>query len=871
MAALRSLAKQSPGQLSQPDYAGDCFVPRNDAGLLLKFISIYILETDYFGRYLLSVQAPLTMRIFLLLTCLLLIKSSSFAGKVYGHITDNKSLPLSFSSVTIKGTLQGTTANNAGNFSIQLAEGEYTFVVQHIGYKTVEKKIVVGKQDVELNFELIEQQYELGNVIVKNGEDPAYAIIRNAIKKRKFYETEIKKFETEVYIKGQLKMRNYPKKFMGKDVDFEDGDTSKRKMVFLSETVAKYSVDEPQRKVEVVSTKVSGDKDAFGFSSPQIFSFYQNNISLGNLNPRGFISPISNNALNYYRYKFEGTFFENNQMINRIKVIPRRKYEPLFNGYINIIENEWRIQSVQLVLYKENQMQLVDTLTIEQLYVPFKNVWIVKQQTISPAIKLLGFDMVGNFVQVYDKFNLSPVFAKGFFDNTILKFDDSSNKKPVTYWDSIRPVPLLQEEVKDYRKKDSLEQVRKDPHYLDSLDRKRNKPSIVALIATGQTFTKEKKKSSLQLTPLLDAINFNTVEGAVIDFAPQYEKRFSDARRNRITITPNFRYGFSNRHFNADLKTGYVFGKKYFNRITVSGGKKVFQFDNNNPISPQLNSYSTLEYEHNYMKIYEAAFGRINYTKELGSGFTAGADVQYQDRFALQNTTTTKWRDFKDRSFTPNFTFTPHQALIASVNIRWRPGSQYVEFPNRKINIGSKYPTFNLTYIQGIKGALGSDVNYSKWRFEINDNLNMKLFGSFNYHITFGGFINNKAVYFPDFQHYLGNQLTVVSDYLNTFQLMPYYAYSNTEKFYSTAHVEYHLNGFLTNKIPLFKKLNWFLVGGSNFLYLKNGTTYTEAFIGLENILKVMRVDFVKSFTNSSNGTTGIRISVPLFGNREGE
>jgi hypothetical protein len=35
-----------------------------------------------------------------------------------------------------------------------------------------------------------------------------------------------------VYLKGQLQLRNYPKKFMGQTVDFEDGDTSKKKMLF---------------------------------------------------------------------------------------------------------------------------------------------------------------------------------------------------------------------------------------------------------------------------------------------------------------------------------------------------------------------------------------------------------------------------------------------------------------------------------------------------------------------------------------------------------------------------------------------------------------------------------------------------------------
>jgi hypothetical protein len=30
-------------------------------------------------------------------------------------------------------------------------------------------------------------------------------------------------------------------------------------------------------------------------------------------------------------------------MINRIKVIPKRKNEPLFSGYIQISEDDWRI------------------------------------------------------------------------------------------------------------------------------------------------------------------------------------------------------------------------------------------------------------------------------------------------------------------------------------------------------------------------------------------------------------------------------------------------------------------------------------------------------------------------------------------------
>jgi hypothetical protein len=123
--------------------------------------------------------------------------------------------------------------------------------------------------------------------------------------------------------------------------------------------------------------------------------------------------------------------------------------------------------------------------------------------------------------------------------------------------------------------------------------------------------------------------------------------------------------------------------------------------------------------------------------------------------------------------------------------------------------------------------------------------------------------LQRNSVFFPDYTHFFGNLGTVAAPYLTSFQLLPYYSnYSNVEKFYSTAHAEYHLNGFLTNKIPVFKKLNWFLVTGTNFLYLQNHENYAEVFVGLENIFKVGRIDFVKSFTKENWNTTGIRYSL---------
>ncbi|MBL7747355.1 MAG: carboxypeptidase-like regulatory domain-containing protein, partial [Chitinophagaceae bacterium] len=189
----------------------------------------------------------------------LLLYGSSFGQKIKGVITDTSGKPLPYASIFIKENNKGTNANSEGKFSLKPEPGTYTLVCQYVGYQKEEKKITIGNSDLEVNFELTLQGMTMGEVVIKNGEDPAYGIIRNAIKKRTYHQQQLEKFQCEVYTKGQMRVRNYPDKLLGRKVDFEDGDTSKQKMLYLSETVSRYLVDKPNKvKVEVISSKVSG-------------------------------------------------------------------------------------------------------------------------------------------------------------------------------------------------------------------------------------------------------------------------------------------------------------------------------------------------------------------------------------------------------------------------------------------------------------------------------------------------------------------------------------------------------------------------------------------------------------------------------------
>ena len=812
---------------------------------------------------------------FVFLCCFLLVGVPLCAQTISGTVRNRDGAHLPYATIEVKSSRLSITANAEGRFSLNLPKGQHTITCQHVGYEKVAITIQVEQDQNTLDFVLKPLTLTLAEVVVKKGEDPAYAIIRNAIKQREKHSQEWQRFTTEVYTKGQLRLRDYPTRFMGQKVDFEDGDTSKRKIIFLSESVAKYSVAPPDRsKIEVLATKVSGQSNAYGLSAPQIISFYDNNVSIGeNLNTHGFISPLANNALHYYAYKYEGAFFEDGRQISRIRVHPKRRFEPLFSGYINIIEDEWRIHSLQLQLTKENRMEWIDTLRLEQLYVPAGgNRWVLKSQIIYPSIKLLGFDGYGSFANIYSSYDLNPVFPKGYFDNVVLAYSDSATKQTDSYWNSTRPIVLQQDELEDYRKKDSLEAVRRSPAYMDSLDRVRNKFNLVELVTAGFTISNARRRTTVHFPSLLEMGGYNTVEGFWGNMFVTFQKRLDTIpeSRNSISIIPLFRYGLSNGHLNANVTTRYTYGKKYNNAIMVAGGKDVYQFNNAGPVSIVGSSYSALINGRNNMKIYEAWFGDLQFTKGLGHGVDLYLSSRYQDRMPLENTSHFTLDKKDGKTFTPNrplplidTNIRRHQAFTTTIGLRWQPGTKYIKYPNRMVSLGSKLPVFEWSFTQAFHKVLSSDVVYNKWLMRISDQINFKLAGNFDYRIALGGFLNNERVEVPDLIHYRGNTSSLLSgDYLTRFQLIPHYYFSHSQSFYSTLFAEHHFNGFLTNKVPGLKHWKWNLVTGVNALYLKSGVYYIEPVIGIENILKVFRVDYIWGFEKGGIKREDFRIGI---------
>lgn len=822
-----------------------------------------------------SIRKP-CLTIFLV-SILCTLSSSALATRVHGKIYDGRGYLLPFSTIQVKGTTKGATANAQGEYSLDLAPGDHIIMARHVGYETEERMVHVGDEPVELIIVLREQRLSLDTITIKaGGEDPAYAIIREAIKKRPEYHRVRTRYACDVYTKGQINLASYPKSIMGQRVDFGDGDTSKNKMIYLSETIARYTAEPPDKqKTEVISTRVSGQSNGFGFSAPQVIDFYDNNVNLTRgLNPRGFVSPIADGALQFYKYKYLGAFFENGRQVNHIQVIPKRDYEPLFSGYINITENDWHIHSLQFELTKASQLEFLNKLKLEMIYFPVQgDLWMVQSQTLYPVVSFMGFNGNGYFTSVFSGYDIEPELKKGFFGNTILTYDPMSNKRDSSWWSTVRPIPLLPEEIADYRKKDSLERLRQDPRVLDSLDRIQNRITPIGLLFNGQTLSRRSRKASFTYDPLFKAISFNTVEGWSLQFSGSWDKQL--AAHKKLTLTPIIRYGLHNRHFNPYLIARYRFGKFNEKTLTLSGGSRIFQFNNDNPIPQVLNTFNTLFSGNNWMKFYEARALSIDYEHETGKGFLIKAGLSWQHRIPLENTDSTSYwgRDSHRERLTPNWpveittqNIPVHDALVFTAQVYWRPASRYVEFPERRFNVGSKYPLFGLQYQRGLK-ILGSDVSYDRWKFSVNQTINLRLPGEFRYAAETGGFLSKASLQTPDYIHFTGNLTTKAGPYLNAFQLLPYYERSGVYDLYAAVHAEHHFNGFLTNKIPFVKRLNLRLIAGTNMIWTGRNDPYYEVFTGLDNVLKILRFDYVWSWDKRGPYAQGLRIGIYAFGN----
>ena len=166
--------------------------------------------------------------------------------------------------------------------------------------------------------------------------------------------------------------------------------------------------------------------------------------------------------------------------------------------------------------------------------------------------------------------------------------------------------------------------------------------------------------------------------------------------------------------------------------------------------------------------------------------------------------------------------------------------------------VNKKIPTIHLNYSKGFASSI-KGYEFDKFEARISQAIDISNKGNFKYNFKGGTFLGSaENIAFMDYHHFNGNQLRIAhGNTMDRFNNLPYYRLS-TIKNYSELHVEHNFQGFILNKIPLVKHLNFNLIMGVHALAAKNQNPYQEFSIGMNNIgwgkFRFLRVDYIRSY-----------------------
>jgi hypothetical protein len=802
---------------------------------------------------------------------LLLLLCVGIKAQIKGTVTTSGGEAVAFANITIKGTYTSTASNEDGTYSLPADKaGEYILVVRSLGYTTEMVTFTATSFPYTFNIVLRPTSYSRSQkAVAKNSESDN--IIEKAIKNRAENAAKTAMYEADFYSRGSYTIKNVPRKLLGKRLSDLQGrlDSTGSGIIYLSETVSRIKYQRPDKLHErVLASKISGDDKGYSYNSASAaeFDFYQKFLSFD----VSAVSPLSEDASEYYRFETESTFYDNQQKVSKVKVTPIESNTAAFSGYIYLLEDTGELYATELEIEGSRIGQpLLESLTVKQLfgYNSTEDAWTKNVQSLHFTFSVLGVKAEGNFLYVYSNYNLNPGFTDKTFGNEIMFVEKDANKKTGDYWGKKRPIPLTEEELADYIEKDSIENIITSGPYLRASDSIRNRYKLLSP-ALGHTYYNSIDSWQIKYSGVLLSLGFNTVQAYAL--SPSFYYTFTNNDNDTYTtVGTDLNYGFAEDRFRATGTISHKFNNFSKRMLTLNGGSSIQQFNPERPINRIVNSISTLFFKDNYMKLYDNTFVNLSYEEEVVNGIMLYGSFEYTRRKPLfNNTNFSTLKDLYD-PYTSNNPLLPydyetpaflkHDMMRASVAAQFSFGQKYRIRPSGKENVPNPlYPVVYVKFEKGF-GASISDYNFNHLSAKVNYILNIGQFGETGAAVRAGKFFDSDNIAFTDYRHFNGNRTHVGRSerYLNVFNFLPYYTHSTNDS-YTEGHIEHNFKGFITNKIPLINKLNYHLVGGYHILSVPGRSPYMEYTVGLDNLgwgkVRFLRIDYIRAYENGFIG-----------------
>jgi len=458
-----------------------------------------------------------------------------------------------------------------------------------------------------------------------------------------------------------------------------------------------------------------------------------------------------------------------------------------------------------------------------------------------------------------------------------VKVSQKQVKNDSAYWAMLRPIPLTEKEKISFADKDSFLRVSATPEYQDSLRDSKRKFKMKHILF-GKTYDYSidsiRKYKRFTIPTLTDptSLAFNSVDGLRLELPFIYYKADSTGQMKRLS--PTFSYAFARKKLDAKYTYLQRLDGMTNSLISFSLGTTTEDFNRVSGLQPMSNDFHTLWLEQNYNRYYRRDFLQIMGSRDLINGLNLNVEVNYSDNSRLANHSSYSIIKYKDREILPNdqinnrilspWQLGNHQSFESRMVLQYTPRLRYRIRDHVKVLAGSKYPTYSLEYAGAYSGVFGSDSRFDFVKLGIHQKIAFGISDHFSYSVNTGWFINNRKVYFEDFQHF-NTQPTgfLFASYENSFRLLPCYAYSTSNQFLET-HANWQARRMILKLLPIIKNIsaseNLFV----NFISTPELKNYVETGYGLSNLFLILNIEAVAGFENGKYRSAGIKVSLNL-------
>lgn len=813
---------------------------------------------------------------------------TSASGIVKDSITGE---PLPFVSVYFDGSTIGAMTDDNGTFTLQNNQGYTKLAAASLGYDTKFIDLKPGKKNDNLEVLLKPTAFEISEVVVKpkrekytRKDNPAVELIKKVIAHKNDNRIEAKpEYQTEVYEKLSLSLDNFNPnldknkflkkfKFIKNYLDTSEFNGKPILTVSVRENLSDfYYRKSPKAEKTIVRAKrMQGiDKtldDGGGITSnlEEIFksiNIFDNNIPI--LLNR-FVSPLSSTlATTYYHYYIMDTLDVGGDKCVDLAFVPANSESYGFTGRLYItLDGNYAVKKVLLNTPANINLNWVDKLRIEQEFKQMPDsTWVLDQENT-----FVNFYVVKGTQQLYahqlrnyDNYNFNVQNADSVFGLLgALHVLPEATAQPDTFWTHNRPIPLKE---KEDALKDLLGQLRKVPAFNAII-------KTAEILITGYIPTaNDKKVTKFDFGPMNTTFSANHLEGFRMRVGGM-----TTANLNPYWFASGYLvYGTNDRKIKYNLKLTHSFTKKEYHEgeNPVNNLSFIQEYDVYTPgqdflFTSKDNIFVAWKVGEPVTKMQYIRKSVLQYEKEWLNGLTWKSWIMNQNNEAAGTLQYIKRDESGNLYHIKDFTTSE-----IGTQLRFAPGERAYNGRSGKesvFNLSKDAPVFKLSHQLGIKGVLGGDYNYNHTEISAEKRIWLSSFGHIDAQVKAGKVWDK--VPFPLLILPNTNQSVTIQP--EAFHMMNALEFVTDQ--YVSFNATYYLKGWILNRIPGIKWLRLREVLSFNMIYggltdknnptltpglflLPDGTQplgstpYMECSVGLENIFKILRIDYYRRLT----------------------